>query len=77
MTPRFSNPHRCSFHTQSSSKPTVTISGTDDHALYTLIVTDPDAPDPANPTRGEYVHWIITNISKGDISTGKEILSYQ
>lgn len=55
----------------------MTISGTDDHALYTLIVTDPDAPDPANPTRGEYVHWIITNISKGDISTGKEILSYQ
>lgn len=61
---------------QSSSTPTVHITGADPHAEYTLICTDPDAPDPANPTKGEYVHWIVTNIKQADVKTGTAVLPY-
>lgn len=54
----------------------MSITGTEDHAFYTLICTDPDAPDPANPTKAEFVHWIVTNIQKGDIKSGDKVLSY-
>ena len=60
----------------SSKEPHVSITGTEDHAFYTLICTDPDAPDPANPTKAEFVHWIVTNIQKGDIKSGDKVLSY-
>ena len=61
---------------QSAKDPHVSITGTEDHAFYTLICTDPDAPDPANPTKAEFVHWIVTNIQKGDIKSGDKVLSY-
>lgn len=54
----------------------MSITGVDEHAYYTLICTDPDAPDPANPTRAEFVHWIVTNIQRGDIKTGTKVLPY-
>ncbi|CAA7402213.1 unnamed protein product [Spirodela intermedia] len=56
--------------------PTINISGrTGD--LYTLVMTDPDAPSPSDPTMREWVHWIVVDIPGGtDPSQGRELLQY-
>lgn len=28
-------------------------------ALYTLVMVDPDAPSPSNPSKREYLHWYV------------------
>lgn len=28
-------------------------------ALYTLVMVDPDAPSPSNPSKREYLHWCV------------------
>lgn len=33
-----------------------------DSSLYTLVLVDPDAPKPSEPSAKEFVHWIISNI---------------
>lgn len=39
--------------------------------LYTLIMVDPDAPSPSEPTMKEWLHWIIVDIPQGlDASKG-------
>ena len=39
--------------------PTITLHSLDDkNKMYTLLMIDPDAPNP------EYLHWLIVNISK-------------
>ena len=49
---------------------------------YTLVVVDPDTGKvtggqrPGNSDR-YYLHWLIVNITNGDITTGKQIVSYQ
>ncbi|XP_043693973.1 protein MOTHER of FT and TFL1-like [Telopea speciosissima] len=56
--------------------PKVLISGPF-HELFTLVMTDPDAPSPSEPNMRELVHWIVVNIPGGTNPTrGKEILSY-
>ncbi|XP_042509881.1 protein MOTHER of FT and TFL1-like isoform X1 [Macadamia integrifolia] len=35
------------------------------HELFTLVMTDPDAPSPSDPTMRELVHWIVVNIPGG------------
>lgn len=48
-------------------------------ALYTLTMTDPDAPDRADPTWGEYCHYIESNITlthKGEIKNGDILAKY-
>jgi phosphatidylethanolamine-binding protein (PEBP) family uncharacterized protein len=30
--------------------------------FYTLVMTDPDAPSPSEPTLREWLHWIVTDI---------------
>ncbi|KAJ7970288.1 MOTHER of FT and TFL1 1 [Quillaja saponaria] len=56
--------------------PKVTMSGNMDH-LYTLVMTDPDAPSPSEPIMREYVHWIVVDIPGGtNPNRGKEILPY-
>lgn len=30
--------------------------------LYTLIMLDPDAPSPQEPTFKHFLHWVVTNI---------------
>ncbi|KAI9819516.1 MAG: hypothetical protein M1827_006964 [Pycnora praestabilis] len=32
-------------------------------SLYTLVLTDPDAPSRVNPEWSEICHWILTNVS--------------
>ncbi|CAK9151379.1 unnamed protein product [Ilex paraguariensis] len=56
--------------------PRVTING-HPNELYTLVMTDPDAPSPSEPSMREYVQWIVTDIPGGGTPThGKEGLPY-
>ncbi|KAJ6411336.1 hypothetical protein OIU84_007991 [Salix udensis] len=56
--------------------PKVTISGHSDE-LYTMVMIDPDAPSPSEPSMREWVHWVVADIPGGTNPTrGKEILSY-
>ncbi|KAL4201874.1 hypothetical protein AMTRI_Chr02g218160 [Amborella trichopoda] len=48
-----------------------------DDNLYTLVMTDPDAPSPSEPTMREWLHWIVVDIPGGsDAMRGREIVSY-
>ncbi|KAL6626590.1 hypothetical protein ACP70R_030316 [Stipagrostis hirtigluma subsp. patula] len=59
-----------------AAPPLVRISGRRSD-LYTLIMTDPDAPSPSDPTMREYLHWIVTNIPGGmDAAKGEEVVAY-
>ncbi|MQL82818.1 hypothetical protein Taro_015297 [Colocasia esculenta] len=45
--------------------------------LYTLVMTDPDAPSPSDPTMREWVHWIVVDIPGGtNPYHGREVLQY-
>ncbi|KAF5445484.1 hypothetical protein F2P56_034531 [Juglans regia] len=59
-----------------TNPPKMTLSGNSDE-LYTLVMTDPDAPSPSEPSMREWVHWIVVDIPGGKNPTrGKEILPY-
>jgi len=45
-------------------------------SLYTLSLTDPDAPSRADPKFREWWHWLVVNIPGSDISKGEAILQY-
>ncbi|KAL3697665.1 hypothetical protein R1sor_011741 [Riccia sorocarpa] len=50
----------------------------DPSAIFTLMMTDPDAPSPSEPSHKEYLHWLITDIpSGGDASAGRCIVPYE
>ncbi|AET05551.2 putative phosphatidylethanolamine-binding protein [Medicago truncatula] len=56
--------------------PKVTLTGNMDN-LYTLVMTDPDAPSPSEPSMRELIHWIVVDIPGGtNPKRGKEILPY-
>ncbi|KAG1366211.1 protein MOTHER of FT and TFL1 [Cocos nucifera] len=56
--------------------PTVQIAGRRAD-LYTLVMTDPDAPSPSDPTMREWLHWVVVNIPGGtDTSQGEEVVAY-
>jgi phosphatidylethanolamine-binding protein (PEBP) family uncharacterized protein len=44
--------------------------------LYTLIMSDPDAPSPDDPKWREFLHMLITNIPDGDLSKSKVVVPY-
>ncbi|KAF9667549.1 hypothetical protein SADUNF_Sadunf15G0034700 [Salix dunnii] len=44
--------------------PKVTISGHSDE-LYTMVMIDPDAPSPSEPSMREWVHWVVADIPGG------------
>lgn len=45
--------------------------------LYTLLLTDPDAPSrSARHQLGEVVHWLVVNIPGNDISLGETYFEY-
>ncbi|URD86146.1 Phosphatidylethanolamine-binding protein [Musa troglodytarum] len=43
-------------------KPLVQVGGDDLRIFYTLVMVDPDAPNPSDPTLREYLHWLVTDI---------------
>ncbi|CAI5451097.1 unnamed protein product [Caenorhabditis angaria] len=48
----------------------------EDGALYTLIMTDPDAPSRQDPIYREWHHWLVANIPGNDISKGDVLSAY-
>ncbi|XP_020089057.1 protein MOTHER of FT and TFL1 homolog 1-like [Ananas comosus] len=45
--------------------------------LLVVIMTDPDAPSPSEPTMREWIHWMVVNIPGGkDPSQGQEVVEY-
>ncbi|GJM87690.1 hypothetical protein PR202_ga03668 [Eleusine coracana subsp. coracana] len=47
-------------------------------ALYTLVMVDPDAPSPSNPSKREYLHWLVTDIPEGaGANYGNEVMAYE
>uniref|UniRef100_A0A915KJB5 Phosphatidylethanolamine-binding protein n=1 Tax=Romanomermis culicivorax TaxID=13658 RepID=A0A915KJB5_ROMCU len=48
----------------------------DPKALYTLIMTDPDAPSRMEPTFREWHHWLVVNITGNDIKAGDTLSEY-
>ncbi|XP_058467298.1 protein D3-like [Malaya genurostris] len=46
------------------------------NALYTLIMTDPDAPSRVNPKLREWKHWLVANIPGSDVASGDTIAEY-
>ncbi|CAD5164590.1 protein MOTHER of FT and TFL1 homolog 1-like isoform X1 [Musa acuminata AAA Group] len=59
-----------------ANPPSVYISGQQSD-LYTLVMTDPDAPSPSDPTMREWLHWMVINMPGGtDPSRGEEAVPY-
>ncbi|XP_028783236.1 protein HEADING DATE 3A-like [Neltuma alba] len=58
--------------------PRVEVGEGDLRTFYTLIMVDPDAPSPSDPSLREYLHWLVTDIpaSLGP-SYGHEVVSYE
>lgn len=44
---------------------------------YTLLMVDPDAPDPKAPVHREWIHWMVVNIPGNRLNEGQTILPYQ
>ncbi|XP_073124976.1 protein FLOWERINGUS T-like [Henckelia pumila] len=47
---------------QVSNQPRVEIGGNNLRTFYTLVMVDPDAPNPSDPNLREYLHWLVTYI---------------
>uniref|UniRef100_A0A803MBG6 Flowering locus T n=1 Tax=Chenopodium quinoa TaxID=63459 RepID=A0A803MBG6_CHEQI len=57
--------------------PMIEIQGNDPMSFYTLVMVDPDAPSPGNPSEREYLHcWSYYIRSLGQ-SCGQEIVAYE
>ncbi|PAV80546.1 hypothetical protein WR25_11395 isoform A [Diploscapter pachys] len=48
----------------------------DSGALYTVLMTDPDAPSRKDPKFREWHHWLVINVPGSDISKGDTIAQY-
>ncbi|KAJ4957256.1 hypothetical protein NE237_014039 [Protea cynaroides] len=60
------------------NQPRVEIGGNDLRTFYTLLMVDPDAPSPSEPSLREYLHWLVINIPEGTTTNlGQEIVSYE
>lgn len=59
-------------HVQASFAPRVTMHGLDPSSRYTLICSDPDPPDPANPIYKEWLHWLVVNIPGKEEASAKD-----
>uniref|UniRef100_A0A0E0N2E9 Uncharacterized protein n=2 Tax=Oryza TaxID=4527 RepID=A0A0E0N2E9_ORYRU len=59
-------------------KPRVDIGGTDLRVFYTLVLVDPDAPSPSNPSLGEYLHWMVIDIpGTTGVNFGQDLMLYE
>nr|AEU08961.1 flowering locus T [Litchi chinensis]AEU08963.1 flowering locus T [Litchi chinensis]AEU08965.1 flowering locus T [Litchi chinensis] len=60
------------------NQPRVDVGGDDLRTCYTLVMVDPDAPSPSEPSLREYLHWLVTDIPATTGATfGQEIVSYE
>jgi len=49
---------------------------TEPNALYTLCLTDPDAPSRAAPKYREWHHWLVVNIPGCEVGKGEVLSEY-
>lgn len=61
--------------TQVKDLPSVTYDA-DANSLYTLCMTDPDAPSRTEPKFREWHHWLVVNIPGCDVSHGEVMSDY-
>nr|AGK89939.1 flowering locus T [Actinidia chinensis]AJA40932.1 flowering locus T [Actinidia chinensis] len=60
------------------NQPRVDIGGDDLRTFYTLVMVDPDAPSPSDPSLREYLHWLVTDIpATTGASFGQEVVYYE
>ncbi|KAF7834534.1 protein HEADING DATE 3A-like [Senna tora] len=60
------------------NQPRVEVGGDDLRTFYTLVMVDPDAPSPSDPSLREYLHWLVTDIpGTTGASYGQEIVCYE
>ncbi|XP_074310649.1 protein VERNALIZATION 3-like isoform X2 [Silene latifolia] len=69
----------CEFKpSQVVSQPRVEISGGDLRNFYTMVMIDPDAPSPCNPSFREYLHWLVIDIpGNTGAAFGQEVVCYE
>ncbi|XP_071955109.1 protein D3-like [Antedon mediterranea] len=48
----------------------------EDGALYTIIMTDPDAPSRKDPKFREWHHWMVVNVPGNDVTKGETWSEY-
>ncbi|KAG8193746.1 hypothetical protein JTE90_005044 [Oedothorax gibbosus] len=46
------------------------------NSIYTLVMIDPDAPDPQRPVFAQYLHWEVMNIPGTQVGAGKTVFPY-
>jgi len=62
-------------------QPKVVLAEVEEKALYTIVMTDPDAPSREKPEWREWVHWAVCNVpasdlKQGDLSNGEVMIEY-
>uniref|UniRef100_A0A2K5PN81 Phosphatidylethanolamine-binding protein 1 n=1 Tax=Cebus imitator TaxID=2715852 RepID=A0A2K5PN81_CEBIM len=63
--------------TQVKNRPTsISWDGLDSGKLYTLVLTDPDAPSRKDPKYREWHHFLVVNMKGNDISSGTVLSDY-
>lgn len=63
--------------TQVKNRPTsITWDGLDPGKLYTLVLTDPDAPSRKDPKYREWHHFLVVNMKGNNISSGTVLSDY-
>uniref|UniRef100_A0A646QDK5 PBP1 n=1 Tax=Hemiscolopendra marginata TaxID=943146 RepID=A0A646QDK5_9MYRI len=62
--------------TQVKDPPTHISYPTEAEHLYTLCMTDPDAPSRKDPKFREWHHWLVVNIPGTDVSKGETLSEY-
>jgi len=45
--------------------------------LFTLVMVDPDAPSPSNPSAREWLHWIVANVPRDEVYEGEDVVPYE
>jgi len=48
----------------------------ENNSLYTLILTDPDAPSRQDPKFREWHHWLVVNIPGNNLKNGEVLAEY-
>ncbi|TKC37143.1 hypothetical protein EI555_002473 [Monodon monoceros] len=63
--------------TQVKNRPTsIAWDGLDPGKLYTLVLTNPDAPSRKDPKYREWHHFLVVNMNSNDISSGTVLSDY-
>ncbi|XP_033102660.1 protein D3-like [Anneissia japonica] len=56
--------------TQVQNPPTYLKWAAEEGGLYTIVMTDPDAPSRQDPRVREFHHWMMVNVPETDVSKG-------